>query len=97
MTHPQYKRLVPLYLREYQQPHLSSQVADFRDRPQILTDPVDTLVLLDKRVLRNPEQSKDFQTLVMPSGTPLRYLNWSPDQQLQVTTDYVKLLSLTQN
>ncbi len=97
LTHPQYKRLVPLYLREYQQPHLSSQVADFRDRPQILTAPVNTLVLLDKRVLRNPEQSKDFQTLVMPSGTSLRYLNWSPDQQLQVTTDYVKLISPTHN
>ena len=93
LSHPQYKRLVPIYLREYQQPHLSSQVADFRDRPQILTTPVDTLVLLDKRVLRNPEQTKDFQTLVMPSGTTIRYLTWPQDKQLQVTTKHVKLMS----
>ena len=93
LAHPLYKRLVPVYLREYQQPHLSSLVADYRDRPQILTAPVNTLVLLDKKIFRNPEQSKDFQELVMPSGKMLRYLTWSQDQQLQVTTEYVKLIS----
>ena len=93
LAHPLYKRLVPVYLREYQQPHLSSLVADYRDRPQILTSTVDTLVLLDKKIFRNPEQSKDFQNLVMPSGKIIRYLTWSEDQQLQVTTDYVKFIS----
>ncbi len=93
LAHPLYKRLVPVYLREYQQPHLSSKVADYRDQPQVLTSPVNTLVLLDKKIFRNPEQSKDFQELVMPSGKMIRYLTWSQDQQLQVTTEYVKLIS----
>ncbi len=93
LTHPLYKRLVPVYLREYQQPHLSSLVANNREQPQILTSTVDTLVLLDKKIFRNPEQSKDFQELVTPSGKMIRYLTWSEDQQLEVTTDYVKLIS----
>ncbi len=93
LAHPLYKRLVPVYLREYQQPHLSSLVADYRDQPQVLTSTVNTLVLLDKKIFRNPEQSKDFQELVMPSGKMIRYLTWSQDQQLQVTTEYVKLIS----
>ena len=93
LSHPLYKRLVPVYLREYQQPHLSSLVANNREQPQILTAPVDTLVLLDKKIFRNPEQSKDFQELVLPSGKMIRYLTWSQDQQLEVTTDYVKLIS----
>ena len=93
LAHPLHKRIVPIYLREYQQPHLSSLVADYRDQPQVLTSTVDTLVLLDKKIFRNPEQSKDFQELVMPSGKMIRYLTWSQDQQLQVTTEYVKLIS----
>ncbi|MDJ0577984.1 MAG: hypothetical protein QNJ65_22845 [Xenococcaceae cyanobacterium MO_234.B1] len=93
LSHPLYKRLVAIYLKEYQQPHLSSQVANDRDRPQVLAPPVKTLVLLDNKILRNPEQSKDFQKLVMASGKTIRYLTWSKDQQLQVTTEYVKLVS----
>ena len=93
LAHPLYKRLVPVYLSEYQEPHLSSLVANNRDQPQILTATVDTLILLDKKIFRNREQSKDFQTLLLPSGKMIRYLTWSEDQQLQVTTDYVKLLS----
>ena len=64
-----------------------------RDHPQILAAPVDTLVLLDKKIFRNPEQSENFHNLVMPRGQIIRYLTWSKDQQLQVTTDYVKLIS----
>ncbi|ELS04781.1 hypothetical protein Xen7305DRAFT_00045170 [Xenococcus sp. PCC 7305] len=97
LTHPLYKRLVPVYLREYQEPDLSSLVAGDREKPQILTSPVDTLVLLDKKIFRNPEQSKDFQKLAMPSGREIRYLTWSKDQESQVTTDYVKLISKSAN
>ena len=93
LAHPLHKRIVPVYLRAYQQPHLSSLVANNREQPQILTSPIDTLVLLDKKILRNPEQSKDFQELEMPSGKKIRYLNWSEEQELEVTTDYVKLIS----
>jgi hypothetical protein len=93
LSHPLYKRLVSVYLKEYQQPHLSSQVANNRDRPQVVSSPVHTLVLLDKKILRNPEQIRGFQQLVMPSGNTIRYLTWSQDKQLQVTTDSVKLLS----
>ncbi|MDJ0631836.1 MAG: hypothetical protein QNJ34_01480 [Xenococcaceae cyanobacterium MO_188.B29] len=94
LSHPLYKRLVALYLTEYQQPHLSSQVANHRDRPQVISAPVNTLVLLDRKILRNPEQSKDFQKLVMPSGNTLRYFTWSSDRQLEVTTDYVQLVPI---
>ena len=94
LSHPLHKRIVAVYMREYQQPHLSSQVADHRDRPQVLVAPINTLVLLDRKILRNPEQSKDFQQLVMPSGKTLRYLTWSQEQQLEVTTEYVKLVSV---
>ena len=92
LSHPLYKRLVAVYLPEYRQPALSSLVADNRDRPQVLTVPVDTLVLLDNRILRNPEQSKDFQQLVMPSGNTIRYLTWSGERQLEVTTETVQLV-----
>ncbi|MEM9273850.1 MAG: hypothetical protein AAGA80_12910 [Cyanobacteria bacterium P01_F01_bin.143] len=94
LTHPLYKRLVPVYLREYQEPHLSSLVAGDRTKPQILISPIDTLVLLDKKIFRNPEQTQDFQTLAMPSGKKIRYFTWSEDQQLEVTVDYVKLISI---
>lgn len=93
LSHPLYKRLVAVYLPEYQQPYLSSLVADNRDRPQIIAPNVNTLVLLDRRVLRNPEQSQDFQELVMSSGNTIRYLTWSGDRQVEVTTDSVKLVS----
>ncbi|MGK7899661.1 MAG: ArnT family glycosyltransferase [Xenococcus sp. (in: cyanobacteria)] len=92
LAHPLHKRIVPVYLREYQQPHLSSLVANNREQPQILQANIDTLVLLDRKILRNPEQSKDFQKLEMPSGKMIRYLTWSEDQQLEVTTEYVKLI-----
>ena len=93
LSHPLHKRMVAVYLKEYQQPHLSSRVANNPNIPQVVTSPVNTLILLDRKILRNPEQSKDFQKLVMPSGKTLRYLTWSEDKQLEVTTQYVKLFS----
>ena len=93
LSHPLHKRIVAVYLPEYQQPHLSSQVAAAPDQPHVLPLPINTLVLLDRKVLRNPGQDDGFQKIVMSSGKILRYRSWSSPQQLQVTATSSQLIS----
>ena len=92
LSHPLHKRIVAVYLREYQQPHLSSQVAAYPDKPHLIPPPVNTLILLDKKVFRNPGQDNGFQEIVLPSGNILRYRSWSSQEQLQVTSTSSQLI-----
>jgi len=77
-----YSRLVSYYFRDYFSADLSMMLTeDFA-----LLDPrVNTLVLFDSRILANLPANIDIQELPLSSGDRLRYIQWQPSQNVQVS------------
>lgn len=82
LAYIRYSRLVDIYLPAYQEANLSRRA---KLSPVVLSPAVQTLVLLDSKVLRKPGQTEGFQTLALPSGNTLRYRKVGLGERLKVT------------
>ncbi|MDJ1181474.1 hypothetical protein PJF56_21650 [Roseofilum sp. BLCC_M91] len=77
-----YARLVSYYFRDYFSADLGMMLTD----DLAFLDPrVNTLVLFDSRILANLSPDIEVQELPLPQGDSLRYIQWQPFQEVQVS------------
>lgn len=91
LAHKRYGRLVDVHLQGYREPQLSGRLGEI---PIAIAPEVRTLVLLDDRVFRRPEQDIGFRAIALPSGETLPYLVWPETQQLVATEAALQLQPL---
>lgn len=75
-------RLPDFYLRDYQQPSLSYQIAS---SPVTLAQPIHTLVLFDDAALDEIPVSVEVQYMPLPGGDYLRYITWDEGQVVRLS------------